>query len=175
MKKKRGFLGEVLIVLFTVFLVMSMNSSFAAERSLKDMKPTVWRTQSITPLGHYNTQVYVRFAEEVARRTNGKLKIEVHASGGLGHPLPKTVSVVRDGLMEVGQLLGAFVNGEFPFADVMELPGLVPEDMELRMQVVKALTPFYEKVLLQKYNQYFLGAGKATLERLRLPKRKLTG
>ena len=49
MKRKRGFLGEVLIVLFTVFLVMSMNSSFAAERSLKDMKPTVWRTQSITP------------------------------------------------------------------------------------------------------------------------------
>ena len=77
--------------------------------------------------------------------------------------------------MEVGQLLGAFVNGEFPLADVMELPGLVPEDMELRMQVVKAFTLSMKKYSLRNTINTFLGAGKATPERLRLPKRKLTG
>lgn len=157
MKKMRSSLVVCMLASLAASLIMGVDLSVAAEKSLAGMKPTVWRTQSIITLGHYNTQVFVRFAEEVAQRTGGKLKVEVYPSGGLGHPIPKTVSIVRDGLMEVGQLLGAFVGGEFPQADVMELPGLVPEDMDVRKEVVKALTPFYQKVLADKYNQYFLG------------------
>jgi TRAP-type transport system periplasmic protein len=156
--ERKNAIGIVIFVfLVSFFFVFWGAPALAAEKTLATMKPTVWRTQSIITLGHYNTQVFVRFAEEVAKKTDGKLKVEVHASGGLGHPIPKTVSVVRDGLMNVGQLLGAFVNGEFPLADVMELPGLVPEDLELRKQVEKALAPYYEKVLPAQYNQYYLG------------------
>jgi len=157
MQTRSFVLGAFGVVLAISLMLFSVDLATAAEKSLADMKPAVWRTQSIIGLTHYNTQVYVRFADAVAKRTNGKLKIEVYASGGLGHPIPKTVSIVRDGLMNIGQLLGAFVSGEFPLADVMELPGLVPEDMNLRKEVVQALTSQYQKVLSLKYNQYFLG------------------
>ncbi len=155
---KKAGLGVAYAVLFfwSVF-IFGVQGSIAADQSVAGMKPTVWRTQSIITLGHYNTQVFVRFAEEVVQKTNGKLKVEVYPSGGLGHPIPKTVSVVRDGLMEVGQLLGAFVNGEFSLADIMELPGLVPEEMQLRKEVEKALAPYYQRVLPSKYNQYYFG------------------
>jgi len=173
---KRGAIFVMGIIgLLSAFFILAPYSSVAAEKSLASMKPTVWRTQSIVPLGHYNTQVWVRFADEVAQKTGGKLKIEVYASGGLGHPIPKSVSLVRDGLMEVGQLLGAFVNGEFPLADVMELPGLVPEDMDLRIEVVKTLTPYYQKVLPEKYNQYFLGGFQSDSRTLASADKKIEG
>jgi len=157
MKKGQTILMLMAAVLVWSYLIPGVDDAICAEQSLATMKPTVWRTQSIITLGHYNTQGFVRFADEIAKRTNGKLKLEVHASGGLGHPIPKTVSIVRDGLMNVGQLLGAFVNGEFPLADIMELPGLVPEDLQLRKEVTRTLTPYYAKVLSTKYNQYYFG------------------
>ncbi len=150
-----------LLVVFTLivgfFFSFHANNALSAPKSLKDMKTTVWRTQSCVPYGHYVCQVIVHFAKEVEERTGGKLKIEVYASGGLGHPIPKTISAVRDGLMNMGEILGAFTHGEFPLSDIMELPGLVPGDLELRKEICKALAPYYAKVLSEQYNQVHLG------------------
>ena len=59
--------------------------------------------------------------------------------------------------MNMGEVLGAFTHGEFPLSDIMELPGLVPNDMEVRQRICKELAPIYKKVLLENYNQVYLG------------------
>jgi len=157
MKSQNIALKSILIALLVIAVISVAGLAISAPKSLADMKPTVWRTQSCVPFGHYVCQVIVHFAKEVEERTGGKLKIEVYPSGGLGHPIPKTISAVRDGLMNMGEILGAFTHGEFPLSDVMELPGLVPGDMELRKEICKALDPYYAKVLSEQYNQIHLG------------------
>ena len=157
MKNLHIILRGIFVTLLVIAVVSLAGPVMSAPKSLADMKPTVWRTQSCVPYGHYVCQVIVHFAKEVKERTGGKLKIEVYASGGLGHPIPKTISAVRDGLMNMGEILGAFTHGEFPLSDVMELPGLVPGDLELRREICKALTPYYAKVLSEQYNQIHLG------------------
>jgi TRAP-type transport system periplasmic protein len=157
MKTLHSVFKGILFTLLVVAVVSLAGPVMSAPKSLAEMKPTIWRTQSCVPYGHYVCQAIVHFAKEVEERTKGKLKIEVYASGGLGHPIPNTISVVRDGLMNMGEILGAFTHGEFPLSDIMELPGLVPGDMELRKEICKALAPYYAKTLAEQYNQVYLG------------------
>jgi TRAP-type C4-dicarboxylate transport system substrate-binding protein len=164
---------KVLVGLLATFVVLQAGPAFSAPKSLAEMKPTVWRTQSCVPMGHYVCQAIVHFGKEVEQRTGGKLKIEVLASGGLGIPIPKTVSAVRDGLMNMGEILGAFTHGEFPLSDVMELPGLVPGDLKVRREICKALAPYYEKVLPEKYNQIYLGSWQNDARVIALNKKKV--
>ena len=173
MKNLKSTLKGILVLALVTFFSLQANSGFSAPKSVKDMKETVWRTQSCAPQGLYPCQGLLRFGKEIKERTNGKLRIEVQPSGGLGLPIPKTVSAVRDGLMNMGELLGAFVHGEFSLSDIMELPGLVPYNKELRQRIYKELTPLYEKVLLEKYNQVYLGGFQADSRVIGLHKKRV--
>ena len=173
MKNLDQICRKVFIALLATFIVLQVEPAFSAAQSVAEMKPTVWRTQSCVPMGHYLCQAIVRFGREVEQRTGGKLKIEVLASGGLSIPIPKTISAVRDGLMNMGEVLGAFTSGEFPLSDIMELPGIVPWDIKVRREVCKALTPYYEKVLPEKYNQVYLGGWQNDIRVIALHKKKV--
>ena len=122
----------------------------------KEMEQTIWRVQTCCPESHFMNVYYQRMADEVLERTNGKLKIEVYPSGGLGLPLTETISSVRDGLLNMGQAIGAFSHGEFPLADVLEMGGLLPQDFDLRYEVSQAMVPYYNEILPKEYNQYLL-------------------
>jgi TRAP-type C4-dicarboxylate transport system substrate-binding protein len=173
MKALRGIKWGLSVSFLTIAFLLQTGIAAAAEKSLADMKPRVWRTQSIVPKGHYVCQALIHFSDEVLKRTDGKLKIEVYASGGLGYPIPQTASITRDGLMNVGELLGAFTHGEFPLADIMELPGLVPWDLELKKKVAAALGPYYDKALREKYNQYYLGGWQNDFRAIALHDKKV--
>lgn len=156
--KRSHLLGRLFVICCVgIPLIVFVGSALSAPKSLAEMKPTLWRTQSCVPLNHYVCQAIVHFKDEVEKRTSGKLRIEVYPSGGMGIPIPKTVSSVQDGLMNMGEILGAFTHGEFPLSDIMELPGLVPGNIDLRKKICEALSPYYEKVILDRYNQYWLG------------------
>jgi len=71
------------------------------------MKPVVWRTQGVTPKQHYLSQAILHFTNEIEKQTGGKLRLEFYPSGGMSIPIPKTVSAVRDRLMNMGEILGA--------------------------------------------------------------------
>jgi TRAP-type C4-dicarboxylate transport system substrate-binding protein len=128
--------------------------------SIADMKSTVWRTQAATPAGHVFTEMFVNFGKGIEKRTGGKLKLKVYPSAGLGYPLTNTISTVRDGLQQVGYVLGAFCHGECPIIDLMEIPGLIPGDLDLRWKIRQAINPYYEKILPAKYGQYHLGGAQ---------------
>ena len=151
----------LLVLLGSVCFILAMAApSSAGPKSIADMKPTVWRTQAATPAGHVFTEMFVNFGKGVEKRTGGKLKLKVYPSAGLGYPLTSTISTVRDGLQDVGYLLGAFCHGECPVIDLMEIPGLIPGDLDLRWKIRQGINSFYEKILPAKYGQYHLGGAQ---------------
>lgn len=152
---------ELLILFGSACLVLALAApSLAGPESIADMKPTVWRTQAATPAGHVFTEMFVNFGKGIEKRTGGKLKLKVLPSAGLGYPLTSTISTVRDGLQQIGYLLGAFCHGECPIIDLMEIPGLIPGDLDLRWKIRQAINPYYEKILPVKYGQYHLGGAQ---------------
>ncbi len=67
------------------------------------------------------------FAEEVDKRTNGQVKTDVVSLPELGLTGFELVRVTRAGLVDVADVILAFVAGEVPVLEAVDLPGLYPD------------------------------------------------
>jgi TRAP-type C4-dicarboxylate transport system substrate-binding protein len=104
-----------------------------------------WKLQSLLNAGHMATDAEIWFANEVEKRSGGKIKITVYPGASLGFGGARIMTVVKDGLLEYAQMWGAHTAGELRINEVIELPGLIPYDLALRRQIVQTLTPYWEK------------------------------
>jgi TRAP-type C4-dicarboxylate transport system substrate-binding protein len=103
------------------------------------------KLQSLLNAGHMGTDAEIWFAQEVEKRSNGRIKITVYPGASLGFGGARIMTVVKDGLLEFAQMWGAHTAGELRINEVIELPGLIPYDLALRKQIVQTLTPYWER------------------------------
>jgi TRAP-type C4-dicarboxylate transport system substrate-binding protein len=108
---------------------------------------TVWKLQSLLNPGYMGTDAEIWFANEVDKRTGGKLKITVYPGAALGFAGPRILTVVGQGLLESAQMWGAHVSGDLRIAEVIELPGLIPYDIPLRKTIVQTVLPAQETAM----------------------------
>ncbi|MEQ9245767.1 MAG: TRAP transporter substrate-binding protein [Nitratireductor sp.] len=72
---------------------------------------------------NFHTQNIVQFAEDVKSATDGGLEITVHSNGSLfKHPDIK--NAVRQGLAQIGEILGSRLSNEDPIYEVDSIPFL---------------------------------------------------
>lgn len=72
---------------------------------------------------NFHTQNVVQFAEDVKEATNGELQITVHSNGSLfKHPDIK--NAVRQGLAQIGEVLGSRLSNEDPIFGLDSIPFL---------------------------------------------------
>ncbi|WP_295811726.1 TRAP transporter substrate-binding protein [uncultured Nitratireductor sp.] len=72
---------------------------------------------------NFHTQNIVQFAEDVETATDGGLEITVHSNGSLfKHPDIK--NAVRQGLAQIGEILGSRLSNEDPIYEVDSIPFL---------------------------------------------------
>ncbi len=83
--------------------------------------PIVLRYATQLPATHPLTQADNRFAERVAKQTQGRVKIEVYPAGQLfkGTGLVKAVST---GALDMGIIYGGAMAGQVPTIDVFDIP-----------------------------------------------------
>jgi TRAP-type C4-dicarboxylate transport system substrate-binding protein len=108
---------------------------------------TVWKLQSLLNPGYMGTDAEIWFANEVEKRTGGKLKITVYPGAALGFAGPRILTVVGQGLLESSQMWGAHVSGDLRIAEIIELPGLIPYDIPLRKTIVQTVLPAQGKAM----------------------------
>jgi TRAP-type transport system periplasmic protein len=65
-------------------------------------------------------------AEEIEKRTQGQLKVEVVSLPELGLTGFELVRVMRAGLVDLGDVLPTYVAGDVPAIEAVDLPGLFP-------------------------------------------------
>ena len=69
-----------------------------------------------------HTQLLVPWAKEVAKRSNGKLKIEIYPSMSMGGKPNELYKQAKDGVADIVFTVGGYSPGVFPRSEVFELP-----------------------------------------------------
>jgi len=77
------------------------------------------------PLPHF--ALWTWFGEELDKRTNGQIKMDVVSLPELGLTGFELVRVTRAGLVDVADVILAYVAGEVPAVEAVDLPGLYPD------------------------------------------------
>ena len=73
--------------------------------SLPVLAGTTWDMPIVWPDGNFHVKNARVFAEEVNKATGGKVTINIHPGGSLGFKGPEMLTVMRDGLVPIGELL----------------------------------------------------------------------
>ena len=115
-----------------------------------------WQMQVVAPSNNPNGQASGLFAQLVNQFTNGQINVAVHYSVGLGLSLTQMVDLTSRRSVDVGELIGQFVESSFPESNLPSIPGLIPFDVATRERVAAALAPYYAKLLAPK-NIVYLG------------------
>jgi TRAP-type C4-dicarboxylate transport system substrate-binding protein len=118
------------------------------------MAKTSWDMPLPWPPENVHTQNAQIFADEVKKATNGEVEIKLHPGGALGYKGPEMLSVIRDGLAPIGQMLTSQLVGEEEFFGIEAIAYLAPSLDSLAM-LQKFSRPEYDR-LLRKHNQKLL-------------------
>jgi TRAP-type C4-dicarboxylate transport system substrate-binding protein len=87
---------------------------------------TKWKGVATSrPLPHF--ELWTWFAGELDTRTNGQIKMDVVSLPELGLTGFELVRVTRSGLVDVADVILAYVAGEVPAVEAVDLPGLYPD------------------------------------------------
>lgn len=140
--------SSLLTILITALIVVLFSLSGIAQTVHEWDLPTAWAATN------YQSVCLKIFVDEVFERTDGQVKINIHYGGALGYKGPEMLSVVRDGLVPIGDILKNAQTGEEKFFGVTSLPFLAPGVVELRM--LELFTRPVEDKLLEKHNQKML-------------------
>lgn len=83
-------------------------------------------------------------AEELEKRTQGQLKVEVVSLPELGLSGFELVRVMRSGLVDLGDVLPTYVAGDVPVVEAVDLPCVFP-DLDASVKAHMAFMPALQK------------------------------
>ncbi|MGL4323809.1 MAG: TRAP transporter substrate-binding protein [Beijerinckiaceae bacterium] len=116
---------------------------------------TTLNLSSVLPDTNFQVRNAKRYAEEVAKATNGAVNISVKAGGSLGFKGPEQMRAVRDGLVPMADVLTSQQIGDEAIFGTDGIPFLVSNPADLKA-LHKYLRPEFEKIVQSKYNQKIL-------------------
>ncbi len=102
-----------------IAVVVALSSSWAGIARAQ----TVLKYASQLPKTHHLTNADYRFAELVAEKSGGRLKVEVYPAGQL-YAGPSLVKAVTSGAIEMGIVYGGAWTGPLPLIDLFDIPFL---------------------------------------------------
>ncbi len=114
MKGKLGVLGLIVAVLF---LFMSVPCGAQSKGKVIELSYS-----SHFPANYGMEITSMKWAEEIEKRTNGKVKITFYHSGTLTSPTANYEGVVK-GISDIGHSVFSYTRGRFPLMEVIDLPG----------------------------------------------------
>ncbi len=155
MKKVEKKLRVGIVVIATVLAVVLLGCSGDGQEVAETERISVeWDLPSVWASTNYVAESVKIFADEVYDRTDGQVKINIHYGGSLGYSGAEKLSVVRDGLVPIADMLKNAQSGEEQFFGITSLPFLAPGVVELRM--LQFFSRPVEDQLLAKHNQKLL-------------------
>ncbi|MCG8507935.1 MAG: TRAP transporter substrate-binding protein [Rhodospirillales bacterium] len=115
---------------------------------------TVWDMSLAWPAGNFHVSNAEMFADKVKEVTGGEVEIVVHPGGELGIKGPEGMVAVRDGIVQMADILMNQQVGEDKYFGIESLPYLASGYDELEV-LHKYFRPGIDK-LAEKYNQKIL-------------------
>ena len=147
---------------FTILAAVLMISLFTLATTWTNvMAATLWRFRTYTSGADKVENIAARtFADTVAKKAEGKLKIKVFEGGTLGYTGFEMPQVVRDGLVDMAVIFAGILGSKQPAFSACELPFLFSnwkpdyDKIAPRLAVMEAL-PIYQKMANEMGLQFF--------------------
>jgi TRAP-type C4-dicarboxylate transport system substrate-binding protein len=106
------------VLMVTMTLTVISNNVWSAQD-----KPIKLLFGTFDPPNALFSQVHKRWAKELEERTGGRVKVEL--SFGFSQP-GEIYHLTKKGLLDVGPCIPGFNPGQFPFAEIVGLPFIIP-------------------------------------------------
>ena len=107
------------------FVTGSLTAAALAGSPARALAQQKWKGVATSrPVPHF--AIWEWFAAEAEKRTNGQIKGEVVSLPELGLTGFELVRVTRAGLVDFADIILAYVSGEIPMVEAVDLPGLYP-------------------------------------------------
>jgi TRAP-type transport system periplasmic protein len=174
MKKVFFVLAYVVLAAGMVFSGTFFSPAIAEAQSAKSIKLKL--ASHLPPMHHGHRNFIKPWADEVGKRTEGRVEVVVYPDQQLGK-VSEVYDRLLDGTCDIAFFIPSFIRGRFPFEDVFHLPTLIPGFM------TEPTTAAISKMVYEKYLQplYFkdikiLWTGRFGLNNLHMasqPVRKL--
>jgi TRAP-type transport system periplasmic protein len=100
-------------------------------------------------------KLFEEWAQNVEKRTNGRVKFEFTSLPELGLGGAETIRVIKTGVVDVAEVYGGYVAGELPMLEILEIPGIFP-DPETAKKAILAWKPYEAKILEERANAVLL-------------------
>jgi len=133
----------IYFVIFSIFFfaLQVCGSAQSEEKSIE------WHfLMLVSSLEHPEGQFAIAFADEVEKRTEGKLKIIVHVGGELPYQSNEYIRVTGQNKVQIAGALVSAVTGDLKAGALTGLPFLFTEMRQLN-DVMKVLTPYLNEEL----------------------------
>ncbi len=132
------------------FLAGSVATATLAGLPARALAQQKWKGVATSrPTPHF--AIWEWFAAEADKRTNGAIKGDVVSLPELGLSGFELVRVTRAGLVDFADVILAYVSGEIPIVEAVDLPGLYP-DIDASVKAHAAFLP-----AVRKYEDKFGG------------------
>ncbi len=87
-------------------------------------KPITWKVVANTRLSSQFTVKWVWLTEQLAKRTNGRLKLDVVSFPELGMTGTELIRLLSSGVLDAGEVVTGYVSGEFPLIEGAQMVGV---------------------------------------------------
>ena len=92
------------------------------------------------------------FAQALEDRSHGRITCELYYVGALGYKGPEALSVVREGLVHVNEVVGAQSEGECPLVSVPNMPFVFKDQAEQNWWHRETFLPVFNEELEKTWN-----------------------
>lgn len=111
------------------------------EGGAESQQAVEWNYHSANAPDWRGSEIQAAWADAVRDTSEGQLDVEIFWSGGLGLGDSSAFRAVSDGTADAGHIFAGATAGEVPLVSGMELPFLVPSDIEVRQEVADEIRP----------------------------------
>jgi TRAP-type C4-dicarboxylate transport system substrate-binding protein len=124
------------------FIALILGSVLLAGVAVPSRAQELRLSTFVPPVHVIYREILVPWAEDVAKATNGEVKVTLYPSLQLGGKPPELFRQVKDGVVDLVFTLPGYTSPAFPRTQMIELPGLKPDGIAATNMMWDLLDPY---------------------------------
>jgi len=124
------------------FIVLILGAATLAGVAMPSRAQELRLSTFVSPVHVIYREILVPWAQEVAKATNGEVKVTLYPSLQLGGKPPELFRQVKDGVVDIVFTLPGYTSPAFPRTQMIELPGLKPDGLAATNMMWDLLDPY---------------------------------
>lgn len=145
-------MGRKFLIVIMLMVVAIGGSVIGITKEAAAQKPIIWRFENLfgpPPALGSDANLFVWFADELKKRTGGRLQIEIAWASSITRKPASLFRLVGEGFLEMSEVWWAHCSAEVPWLESVDHPGLMLGSRKGRT-VINALLPMVKEYADEK-------------------------